>query len=160
VSVPRLQILLPRQTPSDVQELAEDRTIEIGTYLSDRFIALPLPPYEGDEVEGPAEDLLVVRIDIELGDEVWVERGPLLEVKLVGGVQLELEWELTVSGQVRLARATSRCRVESSKSRAANHVRRGARAEQPDRGRHRRVYRAGGDTRVYAEIVGPVETAS
>jgi translocation and assembly module TamB len=159
VSVPRLQILLPRQTPSDVQELAEDPTIETGTHLSaDRFITLPLPPYEDDAIAVPAEDPLVVRIDIELGDEVWVEQEPLLEIKMVGGVHVELERELTVSGQVRLARGDLEVqgRVFQIERGEITFV------EEREPGNPTvvatGVYTAPEGTRVYAEFVGPVET--
>jgi translocation and assembly module TamB len=159
VRVPRLQVLLPELSPSSIQELAEDPTISAGTYLSpEHFVPLPLPPYDGTAGDQGAAPGPVVRADLELGSEVWVEQEPLLEVKLTGGVSVELRDQLTVTGQLQLARGSIDVQgrtfqieqgeisfVESRDPTNPTLVATG-------------VYTAPEGTRVYAEFVGPVET--
>lgn len=158
VRLPRLQVILPRLRPHGVQDLADEPTIEPGTFLRDgRFVTLPLPPYEASPPD-PESPALVVHVQVELGDEVWVEQEPMLELKVVGAVQLELREELTVRGQLRLARGTIEVQGRTFQ------IERGEITFLPSSEPSNPtvvatgVYTAPEGTRVYADFVGPVET--
>lgn len=163
VTVPRLHVSLPEQSPHDVQELEEDPTIVTGTYLkSDRFLTLPIPPYEDEEPGSAPEGALplVVGIEVQLGDEVWVERGTQLEVKLLGGVELMLKDELSARGEVRLARGTIdvQGRIFEIERGVITFVEERAPSNPTVVATAR--YTAPEGTEIYAEFVGPVETGS
>lgn len=161
VTVPRLHVILPEQAPQDVQALEEDPTIVTGTYLEPgHFLALPIPPYEDDELDADPSAPLLVNIEIDVGDDVWVERSSQLEVKLDGSVGLTLKEELSARGQLTLDRGTLDVRgrifeiergvITFAEERAPSNPTVVATAR----------YTAPEGTEVYAEFVGPVETGT
>jgi translocation and assembly module TamB len=160
LSIPSLRITLPAQAPPDVQELEADPTIHKGTYLEpSRFVTLPLPPYlpQGGE-RTAARPAPSPRVQVQIGDDVWVERGTTLKVKVAGNVSLELGGKTTISGRLQLPRG-----VIDVQSREFE-LERGELTfleDQPPTNPTliaRAVYEAPDGIRVYAEFVGPVKT--
>ncbi|MEO8178757.1 MAG: translocation/assembly module TamB domain-containing protein [Deltaproteobacteria bacterium] len=161
VALPRFNVSLPEQAPHDVQKVEDDPTITTGIHLgSDRFLTLPIPPYEGEERSESDAPARVLNIEIQLGDEVWVKRGAQLEVKLIGNIVLQLKEELSARGEVRIARGTidvhgrifeiQRGVITFVEERAPSNPTVVATAR----------YTAPEGTEVYAEFVGPVETGT
>jgi translocation and assembly module TamB len=161
VSVPRLHVGLPEQSPHDVQELDDDPTIATGTYLQpNRFLTLPIPvDEEGDAAPTDGAPLLV-RIEVRLGNEVWIERGTQLEVKLLGSIDLELKEELSARGELRLGRGTINVqgRTFEVERGVVTFVRERAPSNPTVVATAR--YTAPDGTEVYADFVGPVETGT
>lgn len=161
VDVPRLQISLPRQAPPDVQELEANPTIVTGTYQQGgHFITLPLPPYDARDGErtGAAAPPLGIRIELALGDRVWLERGTQLEAKLGGSVVFEVRDELAASGELRIERG--QIDVQGRIFEIENGVITFVEAREPSNPTVVATarYTAPEGTRVYAEFIGPVET--
>jgi translocation and assembly module TamB len=162
VSVPSLRITLPRQAPPDVQELAADPSIHKGTYLEPgRFVTLPLPPYRPHDEQRPAAQRTPSpRVEVQIGDDVWVERGTTLKVKVAGTVSLDLGEKTSLSGRLRLPRGVidvqgrefqlDRGELTFLEDQAPTNPTLVARA----------VYEAPEGTRVYAEFIGPVKTGT
>jgi translocation and assembly module TamB len=142
-----------------VQELGADPTIVTGTYLEPgRFLVLPIPAVKDEEVETEASAPLLVNMEIQLGDDVWVERGTQLQVKLAGGIGLALEEQLSAAGQLTLARGKLDVRGRIFE------IERGVVTFTEERGPSNPTvvatarYTAPEGTEVYAEFVGPVKT--
>lgn len=162
LSVPSLRVTLPRQAPPDVQELAADPTIHKGTYLEPgRFVTLPLPPYmPQQDRRTAARPAPSPRVEVELGDDVWVERGTTLKVKVTGDLSLELGAETTASGQLQLPRGT--IDVQGREFQLERGELTFLKDQPPSNPTvlARAVYEAPEGTRVYAEFVGPVKTGN
>jgi translocation and assembly module TamB len=156
VAVPRLHMKLPEQLPRDVQQLEPEPSITQGTYLeTGRFTALPL--LKEAATEDRAEPL-ALRIAVELGDDIWIERGTQLEVKLVGSVELEEQHELHATGELRLSRGT--INVQGRIFEIERGVITFVEATDPTNPTVVATarYLAPEGTNVYAEFVGPVKT--
>jgi translocation and assembly module TamB len=161
VDVPRFHVTLPEQSPHDVQELDTDPTIVIGAHRGrEEFRPIPLP-VESDgkgEPELTAAKPLPVRVEIRLGDDVWIRRGTELEVKLVGSAVAQQRGSLSVHGELRLARG------EINVQGRVFEIERGVITfvEEGDPANPTVIatagYTAPEGTRVYAEFVGPVKT--
>ena len=143
-----------------MQELTDDPTITPGTYLSSsRFVTLPLPPYDDAEQAPTTDEPPLIRFEMELGD-VWVEREPTLELKLLGSLRVDLQQTLTVQGQLRVARGDINIQGR------VFEIERGVVTFLEEREPANPtllvtgVYTAPEGTRVIAEFVGPVETGN
>jgi translocation and assembly module TamB len=96
VDVPALQVELPQATGRTVQSLDPDESIRIGHHVGDQFALLPLGP--PSKPRAPAA--LAVRVAIDLGDDVEVRRGNMLDVWTRGGAVVSITDQPRVDGQI------------------------------------------------------------
>ena len=102
VVVPELHLEMPDSSPNSVQSLEPASDVRVGLYQEDKkFAALPVQPLEGES--GPAPNMLV---NIELGRNVWIRRGDMVNVQLTGSLQAKVTDETVVTGQIRLRGGT------------------------------------------------------
>ncbi len=157
LAIPRLHMKLPEQSPHDVQELAPEPTISQGTYVApDRFTSLPLTP--AGQGAQDRDDPLALRVSIELGNDIWLERGTQLEAKLVGSLALTQQHELSAQGELRLSRGT--INVQGRAFVIEQGVITFVDEREPTNPTVLATarYTAPDGTNVYAEFVGPVKT--
>ena len=100
VTVPTLQVELPRSTGHPVQSLDADPTIRTGVHRGGSFVALPLGPPR--RVRAPSER--VIHAAILLGSDVGVRRETSLQVALQGRLFVDVGAETRVSGRLDLER--------------------------------------------------------
>jgi len=98
VEVPALRVRMADAGSQDLQNLDPAKGVRVGTRQRDGgFVTLPLQPLtEGD----PAKNENPMRIDLKLGDQVWVQQGDSTKIQLGGQMQLVLGDPLTVEGQI------------------------------------------------------------
>lgn len=95
--VPHLRLLLPATAPRGVVELEPDPTIEIGTYRGDgEFAPLPTAP----DVLPHAERRRTFELAVELGRDVWLQRGTELEARVEGELTARVDSDLALAGTV------------------------------------------------------------
>jgi translocation and assembly module TamB len=98
VDIPELRVRLPDAGSQNLQDLEPAKGVRVGTRQRDGdFVTLPLQPLkEGDPSKN--EDPMV--IDLNLGDQIWVQQGDSTRVQLGGRLQLVLGDPLTIQGQI------------------------------------------------------------
>lgn len=102
VVVPEFHLEMPDSNPNSVQSLEPASDIRIGVFQEDKkFAALPIQKLEDES--GTPPNMLV---NIELGENVWVRRGDMVDVQLTGNLQAKVTDETSVTGQIRLRDGT------------------------------------------------------
>lgn len=157
VDVPKLDLELPQQMKSGVQELSENESIRVGTFRGPRtFVKLPL---DKQDLEPPSEDApaaTVTEVDVHLG-EVTVVQGNMVRVVLTGDPHLRIANETTLSGQI--AVKSGKVDVQGKKF----EIEKGTITFQSEDTSNPIIVATAGWTaddgsRVYADFVGPLKT--
>jgi autotransporter translocation and assembly factor TamB len=105
VDVPSLHVELAEQGDLEVQDLEDVDSIRIGARLPDgTFTTLPVQPLEGGGDESESKNPLKVRI--RLGDDVEIEKGRMLRVKLGGELLSTSDGESRMTGRLELKGGT------------------------------------------------------
>lgn len=157
VKVPAFHLDLPETAKNQVQPLEDDPRILTGVYLEDRkFAALPLQPLQKSEPAPSDEPPQTMRVTVDLGNDVWVRKGTQLRVRLKGKIQIDVEREARVTGQIQLARGTLDVQGKQFE------IERGLVTFQPDDPSNPIVlatarWDAPDGTQVFADFVGPVK---
>jgi len=98
VEVPELHVRMPDAGSQDLQDLEPARGVRVGTRQRDGgFVTLPLQPLtEAD----PTKNESPMVVDLNLGDQIWVQQGDSTKIQLGGRLQLVLGDPLTIEGQI------------------------------------------------------------
>lgn len=104
VDVPEFQMQLPEGGFGNVQGLDPDEHIRIGVYRADKtFAAIPTQPLHSNKSdEPPAEPPTVTRLNIHLGNSVWIQRGTQAKVQLGGDINITSAEESQIRGRIDL----------------------------------------------------------
>ncbi|HKO49557.1 MAG TPA: translocation/assembly module TamB domain-containing protein [Polyangiaceae bacterium] len=100
VNVPELHVRMPDAGSQDLQDLAPAKGVRVGTRQRDGgFVTLPLQPLqEGD----PSKNDNPMVVDLDLGDQIWIQQGDTTKIQLGGRLQLVLGDPLTIEGIIRV----------------------------------------------------------
>jgi translocation and assembly module TamB len=158
VDIPRFEMVLPRAVPRGLQSLDYDPTIVIGHKTpSGRFMPVALgPPAASDADDAPREGK-PMRIAVNLGREIRIERGTMLSVTLTGNPVINVADQTRVQGEIVLR--SGRLEVQGKRFVVESGT---ITMNEEDVGNPTVVATARWDapdgTRVYADFVGPVKT--
>jgi translocation and assembly module TamB len=99
VNVRSLHLELPPTKEHSVQTLDPDPHVRIGVYRRQNgFVMLPVQPVDDE----PSEPLQIVA-KLNLGNDIWIEQGPDLNVRLGGQLVYRTSPEARMTGQIRIA---------------------------------------------------------
>jgi translocation and assembly module TamB len=99
VDVPELHFDLPDIDPRNLQTLELAEHVQIGVYRGDgRFIFLPVQPLASG-AQGGGEAL---KVDVHLGNSVWIQKGPGIKVQLAGDLRASIAEKTTLEGRLDL----------------------------------------------------------
>lgn len=107
LDVPQLHLSVPETGGRDLQDLDPAPDLRVGVRRADGvFVQLPVQPLEaGDKSDqGSAEPARPLRIQIQLGDDVVVQRGRSAEVQLGGRLAIESGAKTQVRGRIDVRR--------------------------------------------------------
>ena len=98
VNVPELHLRMADAGSQDLQSLDPAKGVRVGTRQRDGgFVTLPLQPLkEGD----PSKNDSPLVVDLNLGDQIWVQQGDSTKIQLGGRLKLVLGDPLVVEGQI------------------------------------------------------------
>ena len=98
VAIGELRVRLPDSGSQDLQNLDPAKGVRVGTRRRDGdFVTLPLQPLkEGD----PSKNENPMTVDLNLGDQIWIQQGDSTKIQLGGRLKLVLGDPLTIEGQV------------------------------------------------------------
>jgi translocation and assembly module TamB len=104
VDVPEFQLEMPDTNPAALQDLDAAETVRIGTRLPDGdFVTLPVQPLEDEE---PSGDPSRMRVEVNLGNKVWMRKGEQVEVQLGGNLLVEQTADTKITGKIELRGGT------------------------------------------------------
>jgi translocation and assembly module TamB len=107
VDVPSLHVELAEQGDLEVQSLDEVESIRIGARRDDgTFTSVPVQPLEPGGEEEDSESSSPTRIRVRLGQNVEIERGRALKVKLGGELLMTSDGESRMTGRLELRGGT------------------------------------------------------
>ena len=98
VDIPELHVRMPDSGSQDLQSLDPAKGVRVGTRQRDGgFVTLPLQPLiESD----PSKNESPMVVNLNLGDNIWVQQGDTTKIQLGGRLQLVLGDPLTIEGQI------------------------------------------------------------
>ena len=98
VDISELHVRMPDTGSQDLQNLDPAKGVRVGTRQRDGdFVTLPLQPLkEGD----PSKNENPMMVDLNLGDQIWIQQGDSTKIQLGGRLQLVLGDPLTIEGQI------------------------------------------------------------
>lgn len=97
IDVPRLHVELPKNIGREIQSLGKAPDIQIGVHqASGLFQQLTVQPLENNGGGSPTRFL----VDVKLGNDVWIRRPNLFQVKLEGGPRVLVNGQTTILGQI------------------------------------------------------------
>ena len=106
VGVPKFHMELPEESMASVQSLDADEHIQVGLFGSDgQFAAIPVQPLTKSNADEPTEDL-PTKIQVHLGDSVWVQRAQQAKVQLSGDLTLTSGEPTRIDGRIDLRGGT------------------------------------------------------
>lgn len=101
INVPRFSLTMPDAAQNEVQDLEPPDDIRVGTHRSDgQFVSIPLRPFDPGASEEAATS--TTRVQVQLGDAVWIERGSQVRVQITGKVILEAGSQQRIDGRIEL----------------------------------------------------------
>ena len=102
VDVPDLHVQIPDEPLANVQALDSDDHVKVGVYREDgKFAAIPVQPLTGTENDETAKQV-PTRMQIHLGDSVWVERTGQAKVNLRGDLTVTSAETTRIDGRIEL----------------------------------------------------------
>lgn len=103
INVPAFRLEMPEAAQNSVQDLDPADDIRIGARRSDgKFVTVPLQPVSTTAPDGEGEAPALTRVQIHLGDSVWIDRGRQANVQLAGDLELESGAKQVVTGRIEL----------------------------------------------------------
>lgn len=98
VSIPELHVRMPDAGSQDLQDLEPARGVRVGTrQRNGGFVTLPLQPLTESD---PSKNESPMVVDLDLGNQMWVQQGDTTKIQLGGRLQLVLGDPLTIEGQI------------------------------------------------------------
>jgi translocation and assembly module TamB len=98
VEVPELHVRMPDAGSQDLQDLEPAKGVRVGTRQRDGgFVTLPLQPLTESD---PSKNESPMVVDLDLGNQIWVQQGDSTKIQLGGHLQLVLGDPLTIEGQI------------------------------------------------------------
>lgn len=98
VSIPELHVRMPDTGSQDLQDLEPAKGVRVGTRQRDGgFVTLPLQPLTDAD---PSKNESPMVVDLNLGDQIWVQQGDTTKIQLGGRMELVLGDPLTIDGQI------------------------------------------------------------
>jgi translocation and assembly module TamB len=98
VDVPEMHVRLPDTGSQTLQDLEPAKGVRVGTWQrGGEFVTLPLQPLaDGD----PTKNDNPLRVDLHLGDRVFIQQGDTTKIQLTGRTALVLGDPLSMTGQI------------------------------------------------------------
>ncbi|MEI9948563.1 MAG: translocation/assembly module TamB domain-containing protein [Pseudomonadota bacterium] len=98
VDIPELRVRMPDAGSQDLQSLDPAKGVRVGTRQRDGgFVTLPLQPLEEGD---PSKNDNPMVVDLNLGDQIWIQQGDSTKIQLGGRLKLVLGDPLTIEGQI------------------------------------------------------------
>jgi translocation and assembly module TamB len=98
VNMGEFHVHMPDTGSQDLQALDPAEGVRVGTYQRDgNFVTLALQPLKETD---PSKNLNPMTVDLNLGNQLWVEQGDTTKVQLGGRLKLVLGDPMTMSGQI------------------------------------------------------------
>jgi translocation and assembly module TamB len=101
VDVPSLHVTLPDVSPRALQELGAAPNVSIGVRARGEIVPVALAP-----PQRPKRGALPVTIAVNLGNDVQIVRGDMLNMTLTGRPVVHIGDQTTMTGSIRLVRGT------------------------------------------------------
>lgn len=101
VDIPELHVRMADAGSQDVQALDPAKGVRIGTYQREtEFVTLPLQPLSESD---PSKNENPMTVDLNLGNQVWVQQGDGTKIQLGGRLAIVLGDPMTLNGRINLA---------------------------------------------------------
>jgi len=98
VNIPELHLRMPDAGSQDLQDLDPAKGVRVGTRQRDGgFVTLPLQPLKEAD---PSRNESPMVVDLDLGNQIWIQQGDTTKIQLGGHLQLVLGEPLTIEGQI------------------------------------------------------------
>jgi translocation and assembly module TamB len=96
IRVPELHLAVPDSGGGDVQDLAPDDEIRVGSRRKDTpFVALPVQP-----LAKPSQNSTPLELTLELGKNVEVQRGDMVTAQVSGKLDVHVTDQTSVNGEI------------------------------------------------------------
>lgn len=98
VEIPELHVRMPDAGSQALQDLEPAKGVRVGTRQRDGgFVTLPLQPLTDTD---PSKNESPMVVDLNLGNQIWIQQGDTTKIQLGGRLQLVLGDPLTIEGKI------------------------------------------------------------
>ncbi len=98
VNMGEFHVHMPDTGSQSLQDLEPAKGVRVGTYQRDGgFVTLPLQPLKETD---PSKNVNPMVVDLNLGNQIWVEQGDTTKVQVGGKLKMVLGDPMTMTGQI------------------------------------------------------------